>query len=119
MGQLRKVADGLRPRFPQTARLLEDAAEGISYRHLLALEHQRQLHSTDPLERLNKRSSAGRTSWGIFEPAAVIRLIGHISSNRTTNGRSPSSATSARSRCGEPGPPSLSTTAQEILAAIA
>ena len=54
MSQLRKVADGLRPRFPQTARLLEDAAEDIlAYRHL-PLEHQRQLHSTNPLKRLNK-----------------------------------------------------------------
>jgi putative transposase len=33
--QLRKVADGLRPRFPRAAALLENAAEDIlAYRHL-------------------------------------------------------------------------------------
>ena len=54
LAQLRKVADGLRPRFPRAAALLEDATEDIlAYRHL-PLEHQRQLHSTNPLERLNK-----------------------------------------------------------------
>ncbi len=51
MTQLRKVADGLRPRFPRAATVLEEAAEDIlAYRHL-PLEHQRQLHSTNPLER--------------------------------------------------------------------
>jgi transposase-like protein len=44
--QLRKVADGLRTRFPRTAIVLEEAAEDIlAYRHL-PMEHQRQLHST-------------------------------------------------------------------------
>ena len=39
--QLRKIADGLRSRFPRAATGLEDAAEDIlAYRHL-PLEHQR------------------------------------------------------------------------------
>jgi transposase-like protein len=62
MTQLRKVAEGLRSRFSRAAALLEDAAEDIlSYRHL-PLERQRQLHSTNSLERLNKeikRTGAG------------------------------------------------------------
>jgi putative transposase len=54
MTQFRKVAEGLRVRFAQAAALLEDAAEDIlAYRHL-PIEHQGQLHSTNPLERLNK-----------------------------------------------------------------
>jgi putative transposase len=48
--QLRKVADGLRTRFPRAATVLEEAAEDIlAYRHL-PMEHQRQLHSMDAIE---------------------------------------------------------------------
>ena len=79
MAQLRKVADGLRPRFATTATLLEDAAEDIlAYRHLPAA-HQRQLHSTHPLERLNKEIKRRARVVGIFpNEASVIRLVGMI-----------------------------------------
>jgi transposase-like protein len=61
MTQLREVADALRSRFAQAAVLLEDAGEDIlAYRHV-PLEHQRQLHSTHPLERLDKEITRGRT----------------------------------------------------------
>jgi hypothetical protein len=79
MTQLRKVAEGLRLRFPRAATVLEDAAEDIlAYRHL-PVEHQRQLHSTNPLERLNKEIKRRSNVVGIFpNPAAVIRLVGAI-----------------------------------------
>src|SRR5215216_2783139 len=75
--QLRKVADGLRPPFAQAAMLLEDAAEDVlAYWHL-PIEHQRQLHSTDPLERLNKGIKRRSNVVGIFPtPQSVIRLVG-------------------------------------------
>jgi putative transposase len=79
MTQLRKVADGLRPRFGPAASLLEEGAEDIlAYRHL-PLEHQRQLHSTNPLERLNKEIKRRSNVVGIFPtPQSVIRLVGAI-----------------------------------------
>lgn len=120
LAQLRKVADGLRPRFPRAAALLEDAAEDIlAYRHL-PLEHQRQLHSTNPLERLNKEIKRRSNVVGIFpNPAAVIRLVGAILLEQddewTVAERRYFSADSMKQLT----TPTLSTTAQEILAAIA
>ena len=79
MTQLRKVADGLRTRFPRAATVLEEAAEDILACRHLPLEHQRQLHSTNPLERLNKEIKRRSNVVGIFpNPAAVIRLVGAI-----------------------------------------
>jgi putative transposase len=120
MAQLRKVAEGLRPRFPKAAALLEDAAEDIlAYRHL-PVEHQRQLHSTNPLERLNKEIKRRSNVVGIFpNPAALLRLVGAIlleqddewavAERRYFSAESMQQATT----------PALSSTAQEILAAIA
>jgi transposase-like protein len=118
--QLRKVADGLRPKFPKTAALLEDAAEDVlAYRHLPS-EHHRQLHSTNPLERLNKEIKRRSNVVGIFpNPAALIRLVGAVlleqddewmvAERRYFSVESMSRLTA----------PALSTTTQEILAAIA
>jgi putative transposase len=77
--QLHKVADGLRPRFPQAAALLEDAAEDILAHKHFPEEHRRQLHSTNPLERLNKEIKRRSNVVGIFPNVrATIRLVGAI-----------------------------------------
>jgi transposase-like protein len=120
LGQLHKVADGLRPRFPQAAALLEDAAEDVlAYRHYPS-EHHRQLHSTNPLERLNKEIKRRSNVVGIFpNPAALLRLVGAVlleqndewtvAARRYFSVESMTRLTTA----------SRSTTTQEILAAIA
>jgi putative transposase len=79
LAQLRKVADGLRTRLPQTAALLEDAAEDILAHKHFPEEHRRQLHSTNPLERLNKEIKRRANVVGIFPNGrAVLRLVGAI-----------------------------------------
>jgi transposase-like protein len=118
--QLRKIAEALRPRFPRTATLLEDAAEDIlAYRHL-PQEHQRQLHSTNPLERLNKEIKRRSNVVGIFpNPAAVIRLVGAILIEQDDEWAVAERRYFSAESMQEPSTPALSSTAQEILAAIA
>ena len=120
LAQLRKVAEGLRPRFAKTATLLEDAAEDIrAYRHL-PVEHQRQLHSTNPLERLNKEIKRRSNVVGIFpNPAAVIRLVGAILLEQDDEWAVAERRYFSAESMQQTTTPSLSSTAQEILAAIA
>jgi hypothetical protein len=61
---------------PNAAAVLEDAAEDIlAYQHL-PLEHQRQLHNTNPLEHLNKEIRCRSNVVGIFpNPAQSLEEI--------------------------------------------
>lgn len=119
MAQLKKVADGLRSRFARAAALLEEAAEDIlAYRHL-PLEHQRQLHSTNPLERLNKEIKRRSNVVGIFpNPAALLRLVGAILLEQDDEW-AVADRRYFRPESMQLLAPQLSTTAQEILATIA
>jgi hypothetical protein len=79
MAQLHKVADGLRARFPKAAALLEEAAEDVLAYRRFPIEHQRQLHSTNVLERLNKEIKRRSNVVGIFpSPKSTVRLIGAL-----------------------------------------
>jgi putative transposase len=79
MTQLHKVSDGLRARFARAAALLEEAAEDILAHKHFPEEHRRQLHSTNPLERLNKEIKRRSNVVGIFPNVrATIRLVGAI-----------------------------------------
>src|SRR5215203_2503361 len=118
--QLRKVAEGLRPRFPRAATLLEDAAEDVlAYRHL-PLEHQRQLHSTNPLERLNKEIKRRSNVVGIFPtPQSVIRLVGAILLEQDDEWAVAERRYFSAESMKQLTAPTLPATAQEIFAAIA
>lgn len=118
--QLRKVADGLRPTFPKTAALLEEAAEDVlAYRHC-PVEHHRQLHTTNPLERLNKEIKRRSDVVGIFpNPAALIRLVGAVLLEQDDEWTVAERRYFSVESMGRLTAPALSTTTQEILAAIA
>jgi putative transposase len=79
LAQLQKVADGLRKRLPAAAALLDEAAEDILAHKHFPDEHRRQLHSTNPLERLNKEIKRRSNVVGIFPNVrALVRLVGAI-----------------------------------------
>lgn len=118
--QLRKVADGLRARFARAAALLEEAAEDIlAYRHL-PIEHQRQLHSTNPLERLNKEIKRRSNVVGIFPtPQSVLRLVGALLLEQDDEWAVAERRYFSAESMKQLTTPTLPATAQDILAAIA
>ena len=63
--QLDKVAAMLEPKFPAVAAMLADAREDLTAFASFPPAHWVKIWSTNPLERLNKESSAGRTSWDL------------------------------------------------------
>ena len=79
LAQLRRVAEGLRRRFPRAAELLEEAAEDVlAYLHFPE-EHRRRLHSAGTLERLHKELKRRSQVVGIFpDRAALLRLVGMV-----------------------------------------
>ena len=77
--QLRKVVSQLEQHFPKAMDVLENAEhEILAYMNFPSIHHK-QIHSTNPLERLNKEIKRRANVVSIFpNRASVIRLIGSV-----------------------------------------
>ena len=77
--QLGFVADRLRPKYGKVSDLLEEAEEDLLAHMSFPREHWRKLHSTNPLERVNREIKRRTNVVGIFPNRdAVIRLVGAL-----------------------------------------
>lgn len=76
---LEQVATRLFPRFPKASDMLRNCADDILSYMGFPQEHWRQLHSTNPLERLNKEIKRRSNVIGIFpNRQSVLRLVGAL-----------------------------------------
>jgi putative transposase len=77
--QWRVVADQLRAKFPKLAALMDDAESDVLSFMTFPKAHRVQIHSTNPLERLNAEIKRRTDVVGIFpNEAAITRLVGAL-----------------------------------------
>ncbi len=75
--QWRSVADQLRSKFPKLAAMMDDAEHEVLTFMSFPKAHRVQIHSTNPLERLNAEVKRRTNVVGIFpNDKAIIRLVG-------------------------------------------
>ena len=73
----RAVADRLRERFPKLGTLMDEAEDDVLAHLAFPKEHWPQLHSTNPLERLNGEIKRRTDVVAIFpNEGAIVRLVG-------------------------------------------
>lgn len=77
--QWRLVADQLRGKFPKLADLMDGAEADVLAFMTFPKAHRTQIHSTNPLERLNAEIKRRTDVVGIFpNEAAITRLVGAL-----------------------------------------
>ena len=76
--QWRSVADQLRPKLPELAAMMDDAEHEVLTFMTFPKAHRRQIHSTDPLERLNAEVKRRTDVIGIPHDGAMIGLVGLV-----------------------------------------
>jgi len=77
--QWRAVADQLRERFPKLGTLMDNAEHDVLAHMTFPKAHRLQIHSTNPLERLNAEVKRRTDVVGIFpNEAAIVRLVGAL-----------------------------------------
>jgi transposase-like protein len=75
----RAVADRLRAKFPRLAQLMDGAEDEVLAYMAFPKSHWSQIHSTNPIERLNREIKRRTNVVSIFpNEAAIVRLVGAI-----------------------------------------
>ena len=73
------MSEQLRPRWPKLAELMDDSEHDVLAYMSFPRQHRTKLHSTSPIERLNKEGKRRADVVGIFpNEASIMRLIGAV-----------------------------------------